>query len=184
MIEGRQLKDWLRKITKDQNLEDIDDLTNTPINGFRRWFRSAELSPTLNMGYYDSLAGVYVLGRYREPAMEYIENTTSAALYTLTSGATERITIIFCSSRNATRAHAVDATASATAIIDGGATIAQNRDLVLIGGATEDPTNTAIPRISGPITIEQGETFTTTDISFVAADVKSIKLIIKRETIA
>lgn len=186
MIEGRQLKDWLRGITKDQNLEDLDHVSNTRVDGLRRWFRSAELVPTLQTGYYDEDTGTYAVGMIPpvpieaftgSATLERANDTSSAATYVLTPPAGHLYVVVSANIRNSTdvASPTLFATVSGTAMYLCDSPAAVNVSAVAIGfqclgGAVGGNTNvqTYVPSKGFPI--QYGDTMTLSDQNFTAGD--------------
>lgn len=61
-MTGKPMSEWLNKITDDQNLNDLDEVTSTRLDGLRRWFASRVLGFNINTGYFNPFTGKTVLG--------------------------------------------------------------------------------------------------------------------------
>lgn len=103
---GKGLMDWLRYITPDQNLSELDEITDNQVSGVRRWWRRADLTPTMPTAWYDPGTGKYVLGGPMPPARSNFTEVTTAsqASLTLTCQDDEILEVTYASLGNATRA--------------------------------------------------------------------------------
>lgn len=107
--KGKNANEWLNEITKDQNLEKLEDVQLTGLRGLRRWFASRILGYNFNMGYYDHVADRIVPGPF-SPSLSSEFTTTSAAASTLTCPAGYKIKITFAGAVNATQISTVSLT--------------------------------------------------------------------------
>jgi hypothetical protein len=183
--KGRPASDWLREVTKDQNLSDLDQLEVTLMNEFRNWFRSAILQPVLITGYYDEDTGKYVLGRQEVNLEEQLctspedvttdtQVNTGAAAATLTVAAGHVYRIIGAYTKNSTRLpfFTADLTpngGSAAQICDtsaGGP--GQGENGYYVGGAGES--NLTCPGLGGTLWMQAGDTLTVTQSNYVGGD--------------
>ena len=110
------MMEWLKKITPDQNLEKLEDIVKTVMNGHRRWFQSKVLQPILVQGTYDVDTGKYVLG-IPSKKKRILFSTASVNSLSLTAEGDERIRIIYAGAVNITQV----STVSLTATLDGNA---------------------------------------------------------------
>lgn len=182
--EGRQANDWLREVTKDQNLEDLDDVTLTRMDRARRWFASRILQPMFKTGYYDSNTGLFVLGSPSDSYTWESEFTTaSAAALTLTCPAGYRYEIVYAAAWNATQVSTCTASASIAgntmSLIVGTSGTAVNSGMVMGGfnGAT------AIT-LTGPIGLSAGDTFTLTLNTYAAGNDTEHQIIFRSYKVA
>ena len=174
--------EWLKDITKDQNIENLDHITLTRWDGLRRWFASRILQPTFDMGYYDTSTGSIVLGvptttfsdLPRESEID--TSTTSAATYTLTCPAGHRYVVTACGYSNGTRVTAgqleLTKSGGAAKILLKGTTAGLATYVWKLIGAYNSASNAAgfNSSIEGPIILGPGDVLTIRDNSFVAAD--------------
>jgi len=176
---GKQASAWLDKITKDQNLNELDEITRTPWNTIRRWFVSRMINPMIKMGYYDPATGYPVLGSPSDSYTWESEFTTaSAAALTLTCPAGYRMDIHHASAWNATQA----STCTITASISG-------NTLTLITGASGTTANTGavIGAFTGlsnahhniPIGLSAGDSITLTLNTYAAGNDTQHQIIYK-----
>jgi len=107
-MTGTPMKEHLNKVDDDQCLKQIAELDDTQMTQpGRHFFRSQELVPVLQHGYYSSSQGRYILGStsWRDnmtPNSSW--TTTSAAALTLTCATGHRYRVYYAGCRNATQA--------------------------------------------------------------------------------
>jgi len=110
-MTGTPPKEHLKKVDDDQCMKQIDELDDTRMNQQgRHFFRSQELVPVLQHGYYSTSQSRYILG-----ASSWRDNmtpnsswtTTSAAALVLTCPAGHRYRVYYAGCRNATQASLV-----------------------------------------------------------------------------
>lgn len=176
MIEGQEASKWLSKVTKDQNLEDIDDITLTPVSGFRRWFASRILGHNLHAGWYNPTTDRIVLGpRYTIYDVDVLKDvvcdtdTTSVASkeWTVTTG--EQWIILRVYGKNATRA--INSDCRITPL--GGAET--NIGERIIAGAVNRGVAYGVG-YAPLIVLDGGDKIKIEDLAFVAADVMTFSI--------
>ena len=179
-MNGRSMKDWLRNVFVDQNLNDLEHIDQTVMNGVRRWFRSQTLIPTLDTGHYDTASGKYTLGPpspsvidAKNIVTETTVSTASLATVTVTVPAGHAWKMILASNRNSDRAHE----STLTYTPNGGvASVFQSQALVLVDstdsllGGSKIGTTITGSTMNGPLWMQAGDTLTITDDTFVAVD--------------
>lgn len=60
--KGKNMSEWLGKVTEDQNLNQLSEIENVVYNTLRQLFLSAQIQPTVNIGHYDIDEDRIVLG--------------------------------------------------------------------------------------------------------------------------
>jgi hypothetical protein len=184
--KGRPASDWLREVTKDQNLSDIDQLEVTLMNEFRNWFRSAILQPVLDTGHYDTAAGKFVLGPPSEilsnarlasaTLTSQVDTATSAGTDTLTVAAGHAYYVIAASCENSTRATTVGLTytpngGTATVFTTSSGTQPQNCLAPIMNGSYQGTAaGCACYNPGGGLYMKAGDVLTITQGSFVGGD--------------
>jgi len=82
-MTGTPPKEHLKKVDDDQCMKQIDELDDTRMNQQgRHFFRSQELVPVLQHGYYSTSQSRYILG-----ASSWRDNMTPNSSWTTTSAA-------------------------------------------------------------------------------------------------
>lgn len=162
---------WLKKITPDQNLSDIEQIDDTRVSGFKQWFMSRLIGPFIKLGYYDADADRIVQGSPSESYTWESEFTTaSAAALTLTCPAGYRYEVYHACAWNVTQASSTTLTATiggnTLTLITTAAGQTQIKGLA-IGqgfGALSDYSHTA------PIGLSAGDTMTLTCGTYAAGN--------------
>lgn len=195
MNEGQEAKQWLRQITKDQNLNQLDDITLTRWDTLKRWFQSRILQPTIITGYYDATSGFPVLGQFNPPPQlatarvdrQQQNSAVSAASSTLTCAAGYAYYVEAATLSNSNRAFTPQLTvtpsggAASSLIKNTGTTAAAGVAFPVIGGTYAGGVNTTMSWHGDcGIWLFPGDVLTLTDVAFVAADVMAHQFVFTR----
>ncbi len=183
------MSEWLRRPTKDQNLNELDDLTKTQQDSKGlKWFRSRQIVPTVPTGYYDADTGQFVLGSVDQRFYKRTNSTDAAVIVTdtvadATSEATEVLTVpaghaykvILVAGLNDTRApryrlNYAPSGGTSTDIVDMGGGTGTQLELNYVLGEGSGAQGAIFSPI-GPLWMQAGDVLTLTDETFVAADV-------------
>lgn len=175
-MTGKPMSEWLNKITDDQNLNDLDEVTLTRLDGLRRWFASRVLGFNINTGYYDDDNGVVILGPRKATEYDSTPNAdydaTSAGARTLTVPAGHKYFLRIACTENDTRAPTLNVVATINAeacvLVDTGAGSAIQAEINYVVGAAG--ANTNVYSAGTGFWMNAGDTLTITQTNFVAAD--------------
>lgn len=170
MTLAQTMQAWLGRITDDQNLKDLDHISNTPMSGERRWWTSRILAPFIKYGWYNPDTGKVALGSLDFFTNESVFTTVSVQALTLTCEAGYRYEVWFAACFNATQisfsaltcnigGNAIDLAQTATGLTRGVGTI--------IGLAQ---TAAVADLQCAPIGLSPGDTLTLTCSAFAAGN--------------
>jgi len=178
------MKQWLREITKDQNLTEIDDITLTRVDGKRRWWRSSVLQPVLQKGSYNSYTGKYVLHGFPVSGMDYDDTDTEDSLTTTCpEGYIREVQLMGASDTDtgfALTLTGVIGGVAFRALLQTGGYVADDWGYLI--GADQARTNDGDcdAVIKGPIWLNAGDTLTMTIQGFASPDA-NFKIILYRD---
>lgn len=162
---------WLREISKDQNLNQLDDIELTTMRGQRRWFPSRIIMPMVNYGTYNPETGKVRLGGVLPTddiftLMDYTweEDTTSQAAKTWTVPAGYIWIVLNIGSSNGNRA-----VRTLVSLNDGttNGNLLGDLDLAQIDAGSFSDCLAGHPSM----VLNGEDAITTTQLEFVAADV-------------
>lgn len=177
--EGIPIKDWLVKIERDQNLNEIAELVLNTYSGRRRWFHTRKIENQIKIGFYDPNSEKIVIGP--NDGRHIVTGTqvavASAADSTLTVPAGYKYKLIYAAITNDTRGPSATLTITPHGydpfVVDTGTGVGlANQSLALLGGSAWDPAALgALPSMNGPVWLSAGSTAVLNNTNFVAADV-------------
>lgn len=165
---------WLRNVTSDQNLEDIDELTDTIVNHKKRWWPSRVLQPTLKQGKYNNSTGKYELEDAGVNTVRY--TTGSSDTDTLTCAVGSEYEVLFVTAVDGVTASSyvlsLDVSGAFYPLIPDDVNVAIGETRVLVGPAFQPDAagnlHSAIP--GGLIKLRAGDQMRIVNQDFVVLD--------------
>lgn len=175
-VEPQDVNKWLTKVTDDQNLQDIDEIEITRMDGIRRWFHSRLLQPIFHYGNYNKLTGKVELGT--RPGLGDLENivieedATSAAARNFTSATENRLIWYIGVISDRAPLYGITVTDGVTTITLPGmaGTGTANIEYSLLPGGAMTGVGVSSGKSPYPFYLPAGWVIETTEANFVAAD--------------